>query len=157
MLKNGKKVTTAKMWWNQRRPEIVEVFDREIYGRVPKNVPKVKWEVSQHHEGKERRRAGHHQAAGRARRQFGVPGDHGRYSSDADHAGQRQGSGAGDDGVRRRSRPSAAAAAAWRGPAEGRLRKRPGRAHLAAAGSRQGLGLRAISPPAAFRPTTARA
>ncbi len=45
VLKNGKKVTTAKMWWNQRRPEIVEDFDREIYGRVPKNLPSVKWEV----------------------------------------------------------------------------------------------------------------
>ena len=42
---SGKKVTTAKAWWNQRRPEIVEAFDREIYGRVPKNVSKVKWEV----------------------------------------------------------------------------------------------------------------
>ena len=40
-LKNGKKVTTAKMWWNQRRAEIVEDFDREIYGRQPKNTPKV--------------------------------------------------------------------------------------------------------------------
>ena len=48
MMKNGKKVTTAKMWWDQRRPEIVEDFDREIYGRVPKSVPKVKWEVDQH-------------------------------------------------------------------------------------------------------------
>src|ERR1035437_1682086 len=38
-LKNGKKVTTAAMWWNQRRPEIVEDFDREAYGRVTKNVP----------------------------------------------------------------------------------------------------------------------
>ena len=47
MLKNGKKVTSAKQWWNQRRPEIVEDFDREIYGRVPKNVPKVKWEVTE--------------------------------------------------------------------------------------------------------------
>jgi len=46
VLNNGKKVTSAKMWWNQRRPEIVELFDREIYGRVPKNVPKVKWEVA---------------------------------------------------------------------------------------------------------------
>jgi hypothetical protein len=45
MLKSGKKVTTAKMWWEQRRPEIVEDFDREIYGRVPKTTPKVKWEV----------------------------------------------------------------------------------------------------------------
>jgi hypothetical protein len=44
LLKNGKKVTTAAMWWNQRRPEIVEDFDREIYGRMPKNTPAVKWE-----------------------------------------------------------------------------------------------------------------
>ncbi len=46
VLKNGKKVTTAKMWWEQRRAEIVEDFDREIYGRVPKNTPKVNWEVT---------------------------------------------------------------------------------------------------------------
>jgi hypothetical protein len=44
-LKDGKKITTAKQWWDQRRPEIVEDFDREIYGRVPSNAPKVKWEV----------------------------------------------------------------------------------------------------------------
>ena len=45
-LKNGKKVTTAAMWWNERRPEIVEDFEREVLGRVPKNVPKVRWEVT---------------------------------------------------------------------------------------------------------------
>ncbi|MBZ5586447.1 MAG: acetylxylan esterase, partial [Acidobacteriia bacterium] len=45
VLQNGKKVTTAAMWWNLRRPEIVEDFDREVYGRVPKNVPKVNWRV----------------------------------------------------------------------------------------------------------------
>ena len=44
-LKNGKKVTKAADWWSKRRPEIVEDFDREVYGRVPKNMPKVKWEV----------------------------------------------------------------------------------------------------------------
>jgi hypothetical protein len=44
-LKNGQKVTTAQMWWEQRRPEIVEDFDREVYGRVPKDTPKVNWEV----------------------------------------------------------------------------------------------------------------
>ena len=46
MLKNGKKVTKAADWWSKRRPEIVEDFDREVYGRVPKNTPKVKWEVT---------------------------------------------------------------------------------------------------------------
>jgi peptidoglycan/xylan/chitin deacetylase (PgdA/CDA1 family) len=44
-LKNHKKVTDAKTWWNRRRSEIVEDFDREIYGRVPKNTPKVNWQV----------------------------------------------------------------------------------------------------------------
>jgi hypothetical protein len=43
-LKNGKKVTTAGAWWNQRRPEIVEDFEREVLGRI-QNVPKVAWEV----------------------------------------------------------------------------------------------------------------
>jgi len=45
MLKNGQKVTTPEIWWKQRRPEIVEDFEREVYGRTPKNVPKVTWEV----------------------------------------------------------------------------------------------------------------
>ena len=45
-LKNGKRVTTAQMWKVQRRPEIVEDFEREVLGRIPKNVPKVAWEVT---------------------------------------------------------------------------------------------------------------
>jgi hypothetical protein len=45
VLKNGEKVITAEIWWTKRRPEIVEDFDREVYGRVPKDVPEVKWEV----------------------------------------------------------------------------------------------------------------
>src|SRR5689334_21945400 len=35
-LKNGERVTTPEMWWKRRRPEIVEDFEREVYGRVPK-------------------------------------------------------------------------------------------------------------------------
>jgi hypothetical protein len=45
ILNNGQPVTTAKMWWDKRRTEIVEEFDEEIYGRVPANVPKVTWEL----------------------------------------------------------------------------------------------------------------
>ena len=44
--KNGQKVTTPEMWWMLRRPVIVEYFDSEIYGRLPKATPKVKWEVT---------------------------------------------------------------------------------------------------------------
>ncbi len=45
VMKDGRPVTTAQMWWNERRPEIGEDFDREIYGRLPKDVPQVTWEV----------------------------------------------------------------------------------------------------------------
>jgi hypothetical protein len=44
--KDGEKITTAEAWWSMRRPEIVEDFDREVYGRVPKDVPPVTWEVT---------------------------------------------------------------------------------------------------------------
>jgi len=38
-------VKTAKVWWTQRRPQLVELFDREVLGRVPANLPTVRWEV----------------------------------------------------------------------------------------------------------------
>jgi lysophospholipase L1-like esterase len=44
-LKNGRKVTSAEQWWNRRRPEVVEDFEREVLGRIPPNVPKVTWTV----------------------------------------------------------------------------------------------------------------
>ncbi|MFO0959619.1 MAG: hypothetical protein U0800_19660 [Isosphaeraceae bacterium] len=50
--KDGTKVDTPELWWDKRRPEIVEEFDREIYGRVPKDVPAVTWEVTETKEEK---------------------------------------------------------------------------------------------------------
>lgn len=44
-LKDGRNVTTPEQWWKERRPEIVEDFEREIVGRVPANAPKVMWTV----------------------------------------------------------------------------------------------------------------
>ena len=44
-LRNGREVTTPAVWWSQRRAEIVEDLEREVYGRVPANVPKVSWRV----------------------------------------------------------------------------------------------------------------
>jgi hypothetical protein len=35
MCKDRTPVTTPDAWWNKRRPEIVEYFDAEVYGRVP--------------------------------------------------------------------------------------------------------------------------
>ena len=45
-LKDGRPVTTEELWWNVRRPEIVEDFNREIYGRLPENLPRVSWEAT---------------------------------------------------------------------------------------------------------------
>ena len=42
----GKRVTSAKMWQKVRRPELVKLFEDHVYGRIPANVPAVKWEVS---------------------------------------------------------------------------------------------------------------
>ncbi len=46
VLKNGKKVTTPGMWWKQRLPEIAEDMEREVYGRLPKKIPRVTWTVA---------------------------------------------------------------------------------------------------------------
>lgn len=45
-LKNGEKAASADAWWKKRRPEIVEEFEREVFGRVPASVPKVTWAVT---------------------------------------------------------------------------------------------------------------
>ena len=45
-LNNGQPVTTAQIWWDQRRPEIVEGYEKYVYGRIPKDVPNVKWTVT---------------------------------------------------------------------------------------------------------------
>jgi hypothetical protein len=44
-LNDGRRVTTPELWWEQRRGEIIEDQEREVYGRVPEDVPSVDWEV----------------------------------------------------------------------------------------------------------------
>lgn len=44
-MKDGTKVTRPEQW-PARRAEILEDFEREVYGRIPANVPKVTWEVT---------------------------------------------------------------------------------------------------------------
>jgi hypothetical protein len=46
LLNDGTKVTTPQIWWTQRRPQILAFFDRDIFGRVPLNTPRVRWEVT---------------------------------------------------------------------------------------------------------------
>jgi hypothetical protein len=45
ILKNGKKVSSVKVWNEQRRPEIVKDFENEVYGKLPENIPGVNWQV----------------------------------------------------------------------------------------------------------------
>jgi hypothetical protein len=47
VLQNGEPVRDAGVWFKQRRPEILKLYQTEIYGRVPKHAPKVKWEVTE--------------------------------------------------------------------------------------------------------------
>jgi hypothetical protein len=49
-MKDGTRVTRPEQW-AARRAEIVEDFEREVYGRIPPNVPKVTWEVTATTEG----------------------------------------------------------------------------------------------------------
>lgn len=42
-MQNGQKVTTPAMWNEKRRPELIELFSKYVYGRVPAGVPKVTW------------------------------------------------------------------------------------------------------------------
>ncbi len=49
-MKDGTRVTTPEQW-TKRRAEILEDFEREVYGRIPANVPKVTWEVTGTSEG----------------------------------------------------------------------------------------------------------
>jgi hypothetical protein len=46
LLNSGEKVTTPAMWWEKRRPEIVEMYEKYVYGRVPADVPHVTWSVT---------------------------------------------------------------------------------------------------------------
>ena len=45
-LADGRRVASQEMWWKQRRPEIVEEFEREVVGRIPRTVPQVTWMVT---------------------------------------------------------------------------------------------------------------
>jgi len=42
---DGRPVISAAMWQRQRRPELIELFEREVYGRIPAGVPGVTWRI----------------------------------------------------------------------------------------------------------------
>ncbi len=47
VMSDGRPVTSAEMWFKERRPEILKFYQTEIYGRIPENSPKVTWEVTE--------------------------------------------------------------------------------------------------------------
>ena len=44
---DGTRVTTAQQWFQVRRPEILKLYQNEIYGGVPADAPRVTWEVTE--------------------------------------------------------------------------------------------------------------
>ena len=47
LMANGQRVKNAGEWRSKRRPEILSAYEREIYGRIPANTPRVTWEVTE--------------------------------------------------------------------------------------------------------------
>jgi hypothetical protein len=47
VLQNGKPVRDAATWLQQRRPELIAIYEREIYGRVPTRAPRMTWTVAE--------------------------------------------------------------------------------------------------------------
>ena len=46
-LSDGKRVGDAATWRTRRRPEIIGLYEAEIFGRVPSNTPKITWAVKE--------------------------------------------------------------------------------------------------------------
>ncbi len=47
LLNNGKPVKNAKTWWKKRRPEIVEIFETQQYGRAPGRPAEESFDVTE--------------------------------------------------------------------------------------------------------------
>lgn len=46
VMADGRPVTSPEMWWRERRPQIVALFEENVLGRIPPDVPKVAWSVA---------------------------------------------------------------------------------------------------------------
>lgn len=44
---DGTRIATPQQWHTLRKPELVELFDREVYGRMPDDVPAVTWRIAE--------------------------------------------------------------------------------------------------------------
>src|SRR6516164_9543590 len=46
VLKTGKPVSNAQTWTTQRRPEILAVYETDVFGRSPARPPKPNYEIT---------------------------------------------------------------------------------------------------------------
>ena len=46
-MQDGRKVTTPEQWYAERRPELLELFETEMYGKAPGPVEGMKWEIAE--------------------------------------------------------------------------------------------------------------
>src|SRR5688500_12785374 len=47
VMANGVRVADADAWRTRRRPEILRLYETEIYGRIPAGAPKMAWQVTE--------------------------------------------------------------------------------------------------------------
>lgn len=45
LFSNGEKVSTSDAWWKKRRPEILGLFEENVYGKVPGKLQKITFRV----------------------------------------------------------------------------------------------------------------
>lgn len=47
---DGAEVKSKEEWISKRRPEVIELFEKEVIGRIPADTPKVSWSVTEEKE-----------------------------------------------------------------------------------------------------------
>lgn len=47
VLANGTPVKDARTWTKERRPELIRLYESEIFGRTPRRTPRVTWRVAE--------------------------------------------------------------------------------------------------------------
>lgn len=45
ILSDGARITSAGMWWDQRRPEILKLFEEQVYGKTPTKAKEIFFEL----------------------------------------------------------------------------------------------------------------
>src|SRR5262245_6958144 len=43
---DGTRVKDAGTWTSRRRPELIRLYETEIFGRIPPNTPRVTWSIT---------------------------------------------------------------------------------------------------------------